>query len=323
MARIFVADLQPNIDINQVFRILDKTLRTNRQGSLYLHLMLGDRTGTVTAMRWNIEPTHAEGLDRGDFVLVRGTTQLFNGQIQIIARDIDHALPASIQADDFEAQDQARNDALWATLNQMLDSVTEPHLRRLVDALLADDALVAAFRQAPAAVKNHHSQVGGLLQHVVDLMRLAEHACQVYPQVDRQLLLVGIWLHDIGKIEELRFDGELSYSQPGQLLGHLVQGVLLVDRAATQLAAGGEPIPEVLLWRIHHMILSHHGRLEHGSPKLPMTLEAILLHQLDNLDAKVNACIQLIQADRDPDSEWTNYQPALERKLFKPSCLPG
>lgn len=323
MARIFVADLQPNTDVNQVFRILDKTLRTNRQGSLYLHLMLGDRTGTVTAMRWNIEPTHAEGLDRGDFVHVRGTTQLFNGQIQIIARDIDHALPASVEADDFEVQDQARNDALWESFNQIMASVTEPNLRRLVDALLADDALVAAFRQAPAAVKNHHSQVGGLLQHVVDLLRLAEHACQVYPQVDRQLLLVGVWLHDIGKTEELLFDGELSYSQPGQLLGHLVQGVMLVDRAAAKLAAAGKPLPEPLLWRIQHMILSHHGRLEHGSPKLPMTLEAILLHQLDNLDAKVNASIQMIQADRDPDSQWTNYLPALERKLFKPSCLSG
>ncbi|HYW79850.1 MAG TPA: HD domain-containing protein, partial [Thermoguttaceae bacterium] len=183
---------------------------------------------------------------------------------------------------------------------------------------LLDEPFMAKFTRAPAGIKNHHAYVGGLLHHVATMMEVVLKVSPCYPQIDRDLLLAGTFLHDIGKINELCFDREMGYTNEGQLLGHLVMAVGMLDaKVAEAEKLSGEPIPEETVLRLKHMLISHHGEYEYGSPKLPMTLEAVMLSFLDNLDAKINSFEQLMNEDPNKDSAWTHYHPNIGRKLFK------
>jgi 3'-5' exoribonuclease len=321
MKRQFVSQLQPRDEVDEIYRVLDKQLRPNRQGNLYLLLQLADKTGVVTGMRWNADQRLYESVTKGGFVRVIGVAQLFNGGIQLIINDVEATKEANVKAEDFDAIDHNRIEVLWKQLTEMIATVDEPSLRKIADTFLGDAMIKEKLAAAPAGVKTHHAFPGGLLQHMFDLMSLVQVVAPRYPQVDRQLLLVGAMLHDIGKIEELGFEGELTYTDPGQLIGHLVQGVQILQKLVDRIEAQGHLVPKELLWRLQHMIVSHHGTLEHGSPRVPMTLEAMLLHQLDDLDAKMNATTELIRSDMNSDSRWTNYNPTLGRKMYKPSLV--
>jgi 3'-5' exoribonuclease len=203
-------------------------------------------------------------------------------------------------------------------LTDLLRTLTNPHLRALAESFLMDGDFMTAFRQCPAGVRNHHAYIGGLLEHVVNLMGGADRLAPLYPGVDRDLLLIGVFLHDCGKVRELSFRRSFVYTDEGQLLGHLVLGVEMVnDKVRQAMALTGEPFPSELLLRVKHMILSHHGQLEFGSPILPMTPEAMLLSSLDNLDSKVHTFTRDIREDRNADSSWTPYNQSLSRRLFK------
>ncbi len=194
----------------------------------------------------------------------------------------------------------------------------DPHLLNLAECFLVDEDFMRKFSRAPAGVKNHHAYHGGLLEHVVSLMELVHAVAPLYPSLNDDLLLMGAFLHDMGKIDELTYERDFAYSDEGQLIGHLVMAVGILEqkmREAERLA--GEPLPEELVLRLKHMIVSHHGQYEYGSPKLPMTLEAVALHHLDNLDAKLHSFDQLMRDDPNVESAWTKYHPALGRKLFK------
>jgi 3'-5' exoribonuclease len=319
MKRQFIAQLQPREEVDEIYRIVDKQLRPNRQGNLYILIQLADRTGVIAGMRWNADQRLYESLTKGGFARVIGVTQLYNGGMQLIINDLEPAKGEHVNPDDFNAIDSQKTEAHWERLRTLLAPIDEPSLRKIADAFLADATLKEKLAAAPAGVKTHHAFPGGLLQHMVDLMNLVQSVAPAYPYVDRQLLMVGALLHDIGKIDELAFEGELSYTDPGQLVGHLVQGTHILQRLIDRVEADGHPVPQQLLWRLQHMIVSHHGSLEHGSPRVPMTLEAVLLHHLDDLDAKMNATSEWIKADLNSDSRWTNYNPTLGRKMFKPS----
>jgi 3'-5' exoribonuclease len=181
-----------------------------------------------------------------------------------------------------------------------------------------DTDFVAAFCRAPAGVRQHHAYVGGLLEHVVTLLEGADRLAALYPELDRDLLLSGVFLHDIGKVRELTYERSFGYSDEGQLIGHLVIGVEMLNEQVGRTAdLTGEPFPQELLLRLKHMILSHHGSYEFGSPKLPMTPEAIALHHLDNFDAKLHRFTRLIREDGNDGSSWTPYDQSLDRRLFK------
>jgi 3'-5' exoribonuclease len=183
-----------------------------------------------------------------------------------------------------------------------------------------DDAFLQAFCRAPAGIRNHHAYLGGLLEHIVTLLEGADRLLPLYPEVDRDLLLSGIFLHDLGKVRELGFDRVFSYTDEGQLVGHLVIGVEMLNHKADEVSRLlGEPFPAELLLRLKHMILSHHGSYEFGSPKLPMTPEAIALNCLDTLDAKIHAFTREIREDRNQEATWTPYNQATQRRLFKGS----
>jgi 3'-5' exoribonuclease len=321
MARQFINQIQPRDTIDEIYRVAEKQIRPNRQGSEYLLLQLTDRTGQISGLRWNATQQQYESFQRGDYLRIFGTAQLHNGNMQIIVQDFEPVPGDVTDPADFSVNDPREVEANWAELCSQLRSMKCPHLLRLAEDYLADPALAKNLKRAPAGIKTHHAYEGGLLRHLVDLMRLARAVAPAYPQLDGDMLLMGVFLHDLGKLVELAYDGELAYTDPGQMLGHLVQGAVEVEVRAHRLAAtSGSSIPQETLWRLQHMIVSHHGLLEHGSPKVPMTLEAIVLHYLDDMDAKVNAATEVVRADRNSDSPWTGFHPVLGRKLYKPSC---
>ena len=200
----------------------------------------------------------------------------------------------------------------------MLRGMNDPALVTLAECFLVDEAFMAKFTMAPAGTKNHHAYHGGLIAHVANLMEVVVRVGPCYPQLNGDLLLMGAFLHDLGKTIELSYDRGLSYSDEGQLLGHIVIALAMLDQKVAEAEKlSGETIPRETILRLKHMIVSHHGEYAFGSPKLPMTLEAIALCQLDNLDAKINTFDQLMREDPNTDSPWTTYNPNLERKLFK------
>jgi 3'-5' exoribonuclease len=318
VSRRYVNQLGHQEVVDQVFLVSEKQLRPNRNGNLYLQMELSDRTGKIAARMWNASDSVYRAFDNGDFVHVEGTTQLFQGAVQLIATRMSRATPKEVDPDDFAPLRAVEVDKLVVRLGEILRGLSEPCLQNLAECFLMDEAFMAKFARAPAGVKNHHAYLGGLLEHVVNLMEVVLRVSPCYPNIDRNLLLMGAFLHDLGKIDELRYDRELAYSDEGQLIGHLVMAVgLLEAKVAEAEKLSGETIPTETVLRLKHMIISHHGEYGYGSPKLPMTLEAVALYCLDNLDAKVNSFQQLLRDDPNVDSPWTAYFSNLDRKLFK------
>lgn len=319
--RRFISDLAEGESIDQVFLAIDKQLRSNRNGNLYLQLRLGDRTGTLNAMLWNANERLSQSFEKGDYVRVKGATQVYNGGLQMIATDVARVDPQSI--DDvgvFVVLDQQRIDELIGELTTYLRAISNVHLRNLGECFLMDDDLMRRFQQAPAGIRNHHAYNGGLLDHVVGLVTLCDKVSPLYPNIDADLLRFGAFLHDIGKIDELVYDRELGYSDEGQAVGHLIQGIAILDRKIVEAEKlSGDAFPDELAWRLRHMIASHHGTPEFGAAKVPMTLEAVALHYLDSLDAKINSFTKWVHEDANSDSPWTNYSPQEGRKFYKPS----
>lgn len=320
MTRTPVSELAEAQPIDQSFRAADKQLRVNRQGGKYILLRLADRSGVIAGMMWNADERIFDAFDRGDFVHCRGRTQVHNGALQIIVTEVERMDPAEVNAGDFERFDAAESDRLIGRVGEMFSALRDVHLRRLGEAFLADRGLIDRLRSGAAAVSHHHAFPGGLLRHTVDLMELSLLVAPRYPKLDGERLLMGAFLHDLGKVEELAGDDEFAYTDRGQLVGHIVIGVQMLGEKIASLDAEGEaPFPDELRLHLEHFIVSHHGQIEYGSPKLPVTLEAVALHHLDNLDAKLAAYESVIDGDVAADGNWTNYHPAIGRKLWKGS----
>lgn len=310
--------------IDQVFLANQKQLRPNRNGNLYLQVELSDRTGALSARMWNASEGDYRGFEDGDFVRVEGTTQLFQGALQLIATNICRARMEEVEPADFMPLTPTDIDRLGRRLAEMLRKMNDPHLRTLAECFLVDDNFMNRFCRAPAGIKNHHAYVGGLVHHVVSLMELVLRVAPCYPALDADLLLMGAFIHDMGKIDELSYDRGFAYTDEGQLIGHLVMAVSLLETKAVEAEKlSGERLPNEMLLRLKHLVVSHHGQYEFGSPKLPMTLEAVALHLLDNLDAKLHGFEQLMREDANLDSAWTSYHANLGRKLFKGQAKPG
>lgn len=320
MERRYVNQLGPQETVNEVFRATEKQLRPNRNGNLYLQVDLSDRTGVIGARMWNANETVNRSFDNGDFVRVEGSTQLFQGAMQLIISRLTRIEPSEVVEDDFTPVGAVQVDKLMVRLTEMLREITDPHLRNLAECFLMDEAFLEKLSRAPAGIKHHHAYLGGLLEHIVNLMEVVLRIAPCYPMIDRDLLLMGAFLHDMGKVDELSYDRELAYGDEGQLIGHLVMAVGMLEAKLREVEKlSGEPVPEETVLRLKHMIVSHHGEYEYGSPKLPMTLEAVALFCLDNLDAKVFAFHQQLRDDPNVESSWTHYNPNMNRKLFKGS----
>ncbi|MEN0110168.1 MAG: HD domain-containing protein [Planctomycetota bacterium] len=318
MSRRFVSQLAHNEQFDQVFLASNKQLRPNRQGNLFLQLDLSDRSGSMPCRMWNASQRDYDGFENGDYVYVQGSSQLFQGSMQAIAQSIAPAEPGDVDEADFMLLEAAQLRELRERLEKRLRAFTSKPLAALADAYLADDVFMNKFCRAPAGIKNHHAYHGGLVDHVVGMMDLAEAVAARYEDVNAEKLLMGVFLHDSGKVDELIYERDFSYSDEGQMLGHIVQAVCELDRKAREAERRSQlAFPPVLLMELKHLVLSHHGRYEFGSPKLPMTLEAVVLAALDDMDAKLASFGGLIRDCPNGDSRWTQYFPNLDRKLWK------
>jgi len=318
MPRRYVNQLANGESVDELFLVADKQLRANRQGNLYLHLELRDKTGTLGARFWNATEALAGTFEPGDFLHVRGKLQVFQGALQMIVSHLEIVDSSQVEPEDFLPQCTQDVARLSGRLRQVLLALGNPHLRALAECFLIDEDFMRKFTTAPAGIKNHHAYHAGLLEHVVTLLNIADLITGLYPELDRDLLLMGIFLHDIGKVDELSYDRAFAYTDQGQLLGHLVMGVVMLrEQVKRTCELVGEPFPPELLLRLEHMIVSHHGSHEFGSPKLPMTPEAVALHYLDNLDAKIHTFTREIRDDPGRESSWTPFNQNLGRRLFK------
>jgi len=285
-----------------------------------LQVELSDRTGSISARKWNVNEADCRDFEDGDFVRVEGSTQLFQGAVQLIATNIFMARAEEVNEDDFLAVPSGELERMATRLQEHLRALGNPHLRNLADCYLLDEDLMRRFSQAPAGVKLHHAYTGGLLEHVLNLMDVVAKIVGCYPALDPDLLMMGAFLHDIGKTDELSYDRPFNYAytDEGQLVGHLVMAVSqLEEKIRESERLSGEAFPNELALRLKHMIVSHHGEYDYGSPKLPMTLEAVALHFLDSLDAKLHGFEQLMRDDPNVESPWTPYHANIGRKLYK------
>jgi 3'-5' exoribonuclease len=324
MNRRYVNQLANGESVDEFYLVSDKQLRANRQGNLYLHLELRDKSGSVGARLWNASEMLARTFEPGDYLRVRGKIQVFQGALQMILSHVEVVDPSQIEPSEFLPQSSQDVTRLTARLRQLLLGMSNPHLRALAECFLIDEEFLSKFTTAPAGIKNHHAYHAGLLEHVVTLLNIADLIAGLYPEIDRDLLMTGIFLHDIGKVDELSYDRAFAYTDEGQLLGHLVMGVVMLREKVKRTAdLTGEPFPAELRLRLEHMIVSHHGSYEFGSPKLPMTLEAVALHYLDNLDAKIHTFTREIRDDPGRESNWTPFHQNLGRRLFKGGLNPS
>jgi 3'-5' exoribonuclease len=315
MKEIMVADLasRENREITAFFAAVSKQVRTGRDGGRYFALTLADRTGQIDGRMWEIDD--AGDFDPGDVVKVRGEVCRFNERLQIKVEKIRRAMTDEYELVDFAPQSQRDIGEMWAELQGWVASVRDPDLKALLEAFLSDEEIARTLREAPAAKGLHHAWIGGLLEHILSLMEMCELAARHYPEVNRDLLLTGVVLHDIGKLRELRWGTSFDYTMEGQLLGHITIGIGMIEAKI----AGIPNFPAAKRLLVEHLVLSHHGEYEYGSPKLPMTAEAVLLHYMDNLDAKmqtVRSELARAEAAGRGGDELTDWVRALERPLL-------
>ncbi len=310
-----VADLasRENQEITGFFAAVSKQVRTGRDGGRYFALTLADRTGPIDGRMWEIGD--AGPFEPGDVVKLRGEVCRFNDRLQIKVDKIRRAVAGEYELGDFVPQSQRDISEMWAELERWVQSFSDPDLKALLVAFLNDAEIGAGLREAPAAKGLHHAWIGGLLEHILSLMEMSELAARHYPEVNRDLLLTGVVLHDIGKLKELRWGTSFDYTMEGQLLGHITIGIGMIE----QRIAGIPNFPSAKRLLVEHLVLSHHGEYEYGSPKLPMTAEAVLLHYLDNLDAKmqtVRSELARAEASGRSGAEMTEWVRPLERQLL-------
>ena len=289
MKDIYIADLA-GFDEGKLFDgfflVLAKQLATTKTNKPYINLTLGDKTGPIEARIWDpSDPRIAREFERGDIVKARGSASRYNDRMQMKIDQLRVALATEVDKTDMLPSTTFDVATLWSQLLGFVESFTNPDLKRLLHAVLDDPALAAAYREAPAAKQLHHAWLGGLLEHVISLCTLADRVAPHYALIDRDLLLTGVILHDIGKVRELSWEVGFEYTIEGMLLGHIQIGAALAERTIDTLP----DFPPKLKTLVLHMVLSHHGKLEFGSPKLPMIPEALMLNFIDDLDAKMQA----------------------------------
>lgn len=313
MKDLFVADLQANQSITTTFLVKSKEVKAKKTGEPYLSLTLGDKSGELDAKMWdNVEGVDTT-FDRDDFVKVKGLVQVYRNHRQLTIHKLRRCVDNEIDFADYFPKTTKDVEVMFEELLGIIDSIENTSLRELLMSLLLDEELAAKFKQAPAAKTLHHAWLGGLLEHTLSLCKLCKLVVQNYEDIDRDLLLTGAVLHDIGKTRELNYVRSFNYSTEGQLLGHMILELDMVNEKIAQM----ESFPRELKLLLQHLIISHHGEYEFGSPKMPMFPEALILHCLDNLDSKLEAMKFIIRTDPNIDGEWTGHNTMFGRPLFK------
>lgn len=311
----YVRDLKEGEPVRDLFLVASKAVQTSSSGKPYIALSLRDRTGQVECRIWDRAEEMARRFERDDVVEATGTAIVYQGRVQLKVFDVRKVPPAEIPVTEFLPVTEKGIEPLWAELRALVASVSDPHLRALLDAVFPDPPATDTarrFREAPGGKTMHHDYIGGLMEHTVSVAAMCRSLAKHYGgRVNGDLLVAGALLHDLGKVRELSYEGSFDYTDEGRLLGHIFLGAEEVQRLCASLPG----FPRELAVLLVHMILSHHGELEYGSPKRPKTVEAVILHFVENMDAKVAAFLDAL-SDLPEGDRWTGYQRMFERFLF-------
>jgi 3'-5' exoribonuclease len=308
----FVTELGGDQVITTFFLVHEKEIRNTREGKSYLRLELGDRSGTIEARMWDLFETIAKDINRDDFVKVQARVEIYRNKPQLALQQVRRAKPEEIDLVDFLPHTKEDVDKLYARLLEFAQSICNPWLKTLVSGIVTDPKIAPRYKRAPAAKVMHHAFIGGLLEHVVGLCALAQLLATQYVELDVDLLLTAAMLHDVGKLDELCYERAIGYTTEGQLLGHIVMELETVSRAMDSIAGFPAPLKTV----VQHMLISHHGQYEFGSPKLPMIREAMVFHYMDDLDSKM-AAVRAALGSGAGDDQWSAYSTALGRKFLR------
>lgn len=315
MSKQMVKNLKEGDFVSSMFQIDNLQLFENKNKSgYYLFLLLSDKTGGIKGVCWEKGDKILATLENGCIANVAGRVQPYNNQLQVNIDKISLTADDEYSALDFLPVSKANIETLFQYITNVIQNIKNPYLKKLLIAFFEDKDFVSKFKSAPAAKSIHHSYLGGLIEHTTNCLKLAVLLCELYPELRKDLLLVGVLLHDIGKLEELSFDTKIDYSDSGRLLGHITIGTEIVAEKISSLPK----FPNTLRIELLHLILSHHGDNATGSPKRPKTLEACALHFLDNLEAQVKRFTQIIEniPQQHKKKKWSTYDKLLDRYIF-------
>ena len=311
MKKRFIADIKAGDMVDDVFVLAEKAMSQKRDGNNFLNVIISDKTGDLKGVVWDNVDQIAGAVTSGDFVSIRGTVTEYRGTLQLVVKTMDLCPREAVNPKDFLPATSRDIDGMFKRLVKITRSLTTPYLKALFDAFWKDEEFVRKFKTAPAAKKMHHAYIGGLLEHTLSMTSLADKVAGHYSGIDRDLLVAGAVLHDIGKTDEFEYQFKIDYTDEGRLLSHIVIGLKMIDEKLSEI----EDVPEDQIFLLKHMMVSHHGTREFGSPEPPKTIEAVLLNYIDEIDSKVNG-IRDFMASEDPNEAWTSYHRLLERHFY-------
>lgn len=309
---LFIKDLSPKDEVRTTLLVKSKDLHHNKNGKPYLSLLLSDKTGDLDTRVWEDAESLATTFQEGDIVAIGGRTHLFQNRMQLVIDHLVGVKPSEVNLEDYLKSSDQDLEAVYAGLIETFQGLQNPWIRELGLKLLQDPEIASRYKVCPAAKTIHHAFVGGLLVHSVQLIKLVDAILPLYQNINRDLLVFGAAFHDFGKIYELNYQGKVGYTDEGKLVGHITIGAILIDRKMREIPQ----FPQDLEWELKHMVLSHHGKLEYGSPKTPATLEADILAHLDLFDSRVNSIQTLIESDH-TEGGWTSYHKAYDQYYRK------
>jgi 3'-5' exoribonuclease len=317
MTKRFISELSSGSTIDEHFLLAERNMAHKRDGNPFLNVTLADRSGQVKGVVWDQVERIASSVSEGDFVHVRAQVGEYRGNLQLVVKDMVRVPEAQVDPQDFLPVTNRDVSRMLDRLKEMTANMQTPHLKALFDAFWADGAFVEAYTQAPAAKLMHHAYIGGLLEHTLSMAVLSELIAGHYSGVDRDLLLAGVILHDVGKIRELEYARKIDYTDEGRLLSHIVIGLAMLDEKLRQVP----DFPEIQAQLLKHMLVSHHGAREFGSPEPPKTIEAVLLNYIDEMDSRVNSIREYVAKDLS-EGTWTPYHRLLARHFYKGNIAP-
>lgn len=313
MKNLYVEQITERSWVDSTFLVGEKTLAMAKNGKPYMTLRLADRTGEVEGRVWDRVDEFSAIFEKNDFINVKAKASVYLGKMQLVVQELAPVAEQDVDLGDFLPVSERPVDEMRAEFLSRIDSLADPHLKALMQSFAADQSFMRGYCAAPAAKAMHHVFLGGLLEHSLAVATLADDVSQRYPVVNRDLLVVGALLHDIGKVDELRYERSFDYSDEGKLIGHIVMGVEMIDEKIRALS----DFPPRLKMLLKHMLLSHHGQYEYGSPKRPKTLESVILNFVDDLDSKINGVCTHMAKEPNREGEWTSYHRLYDRYFFR------
>jgi 3'-5' exoribonuclease len=316
MAHKFINEIGAGEVIDGIYMVKEPVLRSTTRGDLYIAMFLCDKTGQLNGRMWQATEAIYKALPKPGFVRVQGRSELYQNNLQIVVNSASIVDASKVQIEDYLARTDKDIGKMFEEVKSVVGRIGNSQLKALVGEFLTDIKLMEKFCSAPGGVKLHHDYIGGLLEHTHNMLRVAAAILPLYPQVQADLVLAGIFLHDMGKTEELSYEMAFSYTDSGQLIGHIVKSILMMHAKADSLKTKSQPIDQAILDALGHVILSHHGEYEFGSPKLPATAEAFMVYYIDDLDAKMNQVTSAIDNELS-DSNWTQWKNALQTRLYR------